>query len=184
MYKSDEILVEGVRRGCRESQRLLYDTYARRLMAISMRYLGQRGLAEDNLHDSMIKVFRSIDKFKYRGEGSLRAWIERITVNTALEWLRNNQRMVILDEKYIPSSTEDEPSCEQIERVPQDVLLTLIGELPDGYRTVFNLFCIEGYSHREIAKQLNINEKSSSSQLLRARKLLAKKINAYLDINE
>ncbi|MFR9611875.1 MAG: RNA polymerase sigma factor [Rikenellaceae bacterium] len=181
MQQNEQIFVEKVKRKDVDAQRAIYMVYAGRLLAISIRYVGSRGVAEDILHDSFIKIFKSIDRFKYRGEGSLRAWMERITINTALEWLRSQKRDIVLDETYIPANSESEPSPSDIQSISQEQLLLFVKELPDGYRTVFNLFCIEGYSHREIAKELGINEKSSSSQLLRAKKLLASRIKTYLE---
>ncbi len=185
MRHNEELLIDRVRRRESEAQRELYETYARRLMAISLRYVGKSSVAEDTLHDSFIKIFSSIDQFRYRGEGSLRAWMERITVNTALAWLRNQKRDLLLNEEHIPDNiASEEPSSSDIAAIPQDILLKMVGELPDGYRAVFNLYCIEGYSHREISKELGINEKSSSSQLLRARRMLASRINAHIKCHE
>ena len=110
------------------------------------------------------------------------AWMERIAVNTALERLRRERRLgeVRLDaERGLPPV--EEPSAEETARIPEEVLMRFVNELPDGYRTVFNLYCIEEYSHREIAEMLGINEKSSSSQLFRARMMLSRKIRAWLD---
>ncbi len=184
MRYNEERLVERVKRRDKEAQRELYETYAGRLMAISIRYVGSEPHGEDTLHDAFIKIFNSIDKFTYRGEGSLRAWMERITINTALEWLRRRKRNAFLVEEQIPDNIESEPSSSDIETISEEVLMRLVSELPDGYRTVFNLFCIEGHSHREISKELGINEKSSSSQLFRAKRLLASKITAYIEANE
>lgn len=186
MRYNEEILIDRVRQGDSTAQRGLYDSYANRLLSVSMRYVGRGDVAEDILHDAFIKIFNSIDRFEYRGEGSLRAWMERITINTALEWLRTNKRIdfVALNSEYKEHNIIEEPSYNQTERIPKQILMQFIAELPDGYRTVFNLFCIEGYSHREIAHELNIAEKSSSSQLLRAKRLLAKRINEYIERNE
>lgn len=183
---NDLNIVERVKRGEREAQKHLYNIYADRLLATSMRYVGRRDVAQDTLHDAFIKIFRSIATFQYRGEGSLRAWMERITINTALEYLRTHKRLDIipLNSEYIAHNPIDEPSYSDTQRIPEERLMEFISELPDGYRAVFNLFCIERYSHREIAAQLNINEKSSSSQLLRARRLLANRINEYIRDNE
>lgn len=183
MTCSEQILVANIRRNNREAQKSLYTKYANRLLYISIRYVGREDIAEDILHDSFIKIFREIGKFKYQGEGSLRAWMDRITINTALEWLRDNRKIefISLENEY---NLADEPSYTDTEKIPRDKLMQLINELPDGYRTVFNLFCIEEYSHKEIAAKLKINEKSSSSQLLRAKRLLATKINEYIKENE
>ena len=104
---------------------------------------GDRATAEDLLHDCFIKVFAAIDRFSWRGEGSLRAWMERIAVNVSLEALRQKRRLHYpttvdrLPERY------EEPTSDEMERLPYDDLKRLIAELPDGYRTVFNLYCIE-----------------------------------------
>ncbi len=177
----DEILVEKLKGGDRGAQHELYNLYAATLMAIAMRYLGERSIAEDMLHDAFIKIFHSIGRFTYRGEGSLKAWMCRIMVNVSLEYLRENRNKTLSLDSM---SGNQEPQAQteiEASRVPQNILLQFIAELPPGYRTVFNLFCIEGYSHREIARELKINEKSSSSQLLRAKRILADKIKSYIE---
>ncbi|MFI3279288.1 MAG: sigma-70 family RNA polymerase sigma factor [Rikenellaceae bacterium] len=183
MKSIDEILVEKLKGGDRGAQQELYNLYAATLMAIAMRYLGERSTAEDMLHDAFIKIFHSIGTFKYRGSGSLKAWMCRIMVNISLEQLRRNRNKTLsLDSMGGNIEIEAEPIIEA-SRVPQERLLEFVAELPPGYRTVFNLFCIEGYSHREIARELNINEKSSSSQLLRAKRILADKIKNYIELH-
>ena len=132
-----------------------------------------------------IKIYGSFDKFTWRGEGSLRAWIERIMVNTALQHLRKNDVMslaVNIDDVN-ESFDAEEPDVEDVERIPNTVLMRFISELPEGYRTVFNLYTFEEKSHKEIAQLLSINEKSSASQLFRAKQSLAKKIKLYLENN-
>lgn len=169
MQMEERTLAEGCRNGDGAAQRELYDRYAGRLLALCLRYAGDRATAEDLLHDAFLKIYGAFSKFEYRGAGSLRAWMERVTVNVALEWLRTRNRLgcVELDEGRA-AALPDEPSAEEASRVPRDVLMRFVSELPDGYRAVFNLYCIEEYSHREIAQMLGINEKSSSSQLFRA----------------
>lgn len=184
MHIDEQTLVNNIKRGKRDAHKVLYDTYAKRLMSISLRYTGRIDIAEDTVHDAFIKIFKNIEKFNYRGEGSLRAWMSRITVNTALEWLRTQKATTLLDENHIPDIIEEEPSYSEVEIIPQEVILKLVSELPDGYRTIFNMFCIEGYTHREIAEELGIKEKSSSSQLLRAKRLLANKIKLHLKSDE
>ncbi len=187
MKTTEQRLIERVIRGERGAQQSLYETYASHIMSICLRYVGDRSTAEDLLHDTFLRIFSSIDHFQYRGEGSLRAWMDRIGVNCSLEWLRKRKRRdeVALEDGPIKTLTQDEePSYNETKQIPHEVLLGLIAELPDGYRSVFNLYCIEEYSHKEIAKMLGIHEKSSSSQLLRAKRLLATKINNYLSSNE
>ena len=149
----ERILAERCKAGDNDARRELYTRFGGRLLGICLRYVGDRATAEDLLHDCFIKVFAAIDRFSWRGEGSLRAWMERIAVNV---------------------------SSDEMERLPYDDLKRLIAELPDGYRTVFNLYCIEELSHREIAERLGISEKTSSSQLFRAKALLARRIKEYV----
>ena len=113
-----------------------------------MRYAGDRATAEDLLHDAFLKIYGAFDRFTYRGTGSLRAWIERITVNVALEWIRSRSKLgsVTLDEGKAAAEVA-EPDVSEMARVPREVLMRFIGELPEGYRAVFNLYCIEEYSH-------------------------------------
>jgi len=182
---SDErTLAERCRCGDDAARKELYDLYAGRLLAVCLRYAGDRAAAEDLLHDAYLKIFGAVGRFEWRGPGSLRAWMERIAVNVALEWLRSRKRLgtMPLDETRLHDVAE--PSAEEAAAVPRETLLRMVAELPDGYRTVFNLYCIEGYGHREIARMLGINEKSSSSQLFRARAMLARRIGAYLKSQE
>lgn len=181
MQMEERILAEGCRAGDDTARRELYDRYAGRLLGICLRYAGDRATAEDLLHDSFLKIYGVFDRFSYRGPGSLRAWMERVTVNLALEWLRTRNRLgcLPLDEGRVQDRAS-EPDASEVTRVPREVLLRWVSELPDGYRAVFNLYCIEEYSHREIARMLGINEKSSSSQLFRARALLSRRIREYM----
>ena len=174
-------LSERCARGEKPACRELYDSYAGRLLALSTRYTGSQDAAEDVLQDSFIKVFSSIGTFRYKGEGSLYAWIRRIVINRSLDWLRSQKRngMVPIDEARSSSEIEEK----DIGPIPEGVLARMVEELPDGYRTVFNLFAIDGYSHREIGRMLGIKEKSSSSQYFRARALLADKIKEYMKFN-
>ena len=174
-------LSERCARGEKPACRELYDSYAGRLLALSTRYTGSQDAAEDVLQDSFIKVFSSIGTFRYKGEGSLYAWIRKIVINRSLDWLRLQKRngTVPIDEARSSSEIEEK----DIGPIPEDVLARMVEELPDGYRTVFNLFAIDGYSHREIGRMLGIKEKTSSSQYFRARALLAGKIKEYIRNN-
>ena len=176
----EQLLSEQCRAGNRTAWHALYETYAGRLLALCLRYVGSRAEAEDLVHDAFLKIFASFDRFTWRGKGSLRAWVERLTINLAIERLRAGSRLTVqpLDERigHLP-----EPAAEEIDRIPQEELLRLIGQLPEGYRTILNLYCLDGFSHREIARMLGINEKSSSSQLTRARALLAARVRDYIN---
>ena len=159
------------------ARKQLYEQYGGLLMAICLRYTGDKEAAEDVLHDGFIRIFQSIGQFSYQGEGSLRAWLTRIMVNGALEALRKRN---VLNEQPIEELPDDIEDEEDLELIPQAVLMQFIQELPDGYRTVFNLYVFEEKSHKEIAEILGITEHTSSSQFFRAKKLLMKKISEYL----
>lgn len=176
--------------GDNAARELLYEQFSGRLFSICLRYMGDPPAAEDLLHDVFLKIFDSFGKFTWRGNGSLRAWMERVTVNAALEYLRKNPpagRPVPLDGRTEPAGEmllQEEPGGDEVDALPPEVLMRFIAELPYGYRTVFNLYVFENKSHREIAAVLGINEKSSSSQLLRAKRMLAGKIKAYVKERE
>jgi RNA polymerase sigma-70 factor (ECF subfamily) len=134
----------------------------------------------DILQDAFISVFSRIGDFEFRGEGSLRAWMTRIVVNGALKSLRNSGRLSYVEE--LPDREEEE--LDSLPAVPPKALAEMIKALPDGYRTVFNLFVFEKKSHKEIAQLLGIKENSSASQFFRARALLARQIKEYLKHEE
>ena len=184
MQMDERILAEECREGDGAARRELYDRFAGRLMAVCMRYAGDRATAEDLLHDAFLKIYGAFGKFSYRGPGSLRAWMERVMVNVALEHLRRNDvlsQSAALDD--MPLEAYDEPEPDACDTIPVQVLMRFIGELPAGYRTVFNLYVMEGKSHKEIAALLGINEKSSASQLARAKAALAEKVKGWMKTN-
>ena len=177
----EEELVEHCKQKDKSAQKRSYGLYAGALFALCIRYSGNRETAKDILHDGFLRIFTSFDKFDYRGKGSLKAWLSRVMVNTALEYIRKNgeiNRVLTLDE--VPEIIDPESEDEDLEKIPQVVLMKFVSELPSGYRTVFNLYTFEEKSHKEIADLLGINEKTSSSQLFRARAILAKRIKMYL----
>jgi len=170
-YTIDSLL-EGCRKGDRKAQESLYKILASRMMGVCMRYAKDTFEAEDVLQIGFVKVFQKVSEF--RGEGSFEGWIRRIMVNTAIESYRKNLRnlnLVDIDEVYDqPQSTFDMSGLELKD------LLKLIQQLSNGYRLVFNMYVIEGYSHKEIATELGITEGASKSQLSRARAILKEKI--------
>ncbi len=163
-----------------DRDKYLYEKYSSRLLAVCRRYLGDKDAAEDVLHDSFITIFKKIEGLDFRDEGKLYGWMRRIVVNRSIDFLRKRKRspLPLDDDCDIPDETAPEP--EGVRKIPPEELFRMIEELPEGYRTVFNLFCIDGYSHSQIASMLGIREKTSSSQYFRARSLLAQKINNYL----
>ena len=160
------------------AKRELYTRYAARVLMLSTGYLGDSEDAKDLTHDIMMKVFDSIRKFTYKGEGSLYAWIRKITVNAAINKITRRQKpdIVVAEEQLLDVK---EPSEEEMERIPLSELMNIISSLPDTQRLIMNMFCLEGYSHKEIADRLGITEKASSSLLSKAKKALAGKIRNY-----
>jgi len=155
-----------------------------------MRYCGNIADAEDVLHDGFIKVIRNIDSFRDRGPGSLEGWMKRIMVNTALNFIRDHSRTKKLFEpetsfEHLLIDVEDRNYFEVLaEKVDSKYLMELICELPPGYRTVFNMYVFESYSHKEIAHTLSCSENTSKSQLSKARQWLRNKLNEHLSKQE
>lgn len=176
---SEEELSLQCQRGDMQARRTLYERYGGGLMAICLRYIGDRETAEDVLHDGFLRFFQSIKQFSYQGEGSLKAWLSRVMVNEALGYLR--KKNVQLQQEVLMTEIPDVPDTDDsdLNDIPRSVLMKFISELPDGYRTVFNLYVFEEKSHKEIASLLGITEHTSSSQFYRAKSLLIKKINEY-----
>lgn len=160
----------------------IYRRHVRYLSALCSRYITEDEDIKDVLQESFIKIFTSLDSFKYRGKGSLKAWMAKITLNETLKFVRNNSRLPIdsIDDKDMNIADGNRMETEDI---PTDVLHQLIRELPDGYRTVFNLYVIDDKSHKEIAQLLGIKENTSASQLHKAKSMLARKIKHYRTIN-
>lgn len=177
-------LSECCRQGNSAAQRELYNKYADRLFGLCLRYVSDRDTAFDVLQDGFVKIFQSMDKFVWRGDGSLKAWMDRIMINEALQYLRRNKNRY---DSYLSieeiSDNYDVPDSNEVEQVPTKILMKFISELPEGYRTVFNLFAVEGKSHKEIASLLGINEKSSASQYYRAKTTLAGRIKEWIKRN-
>ncbi len=154
----------------------VYDRYAGYMAAVCARYIADEDDRKDVLQESFIKIFSSIGRFEFRGEGSLKSWMIRIVVNESLRYLRKQSVYGFIEHGTEIPDTADEP---EVEGVPDDVVNEFILSLPPGYRMVFNLYVFERKSHKEIAKILNIGESSSASQFSRARALLAKRIKEY-----
>lgn len=162
-------------------QKELYNRFARKMMGVCYRYVNDKETASDLLQEGFVKVFLSLDS--YSGTGSFEGWIRKIFVNSALEYLRRHD--VLRDATDLDNTAElTQPDSSVISSMAADELMGLIQELPPGFRTVFNLFAIEGYSHKEIGDMLTITESTSRSQFTRARQLLQKKINALHWYNE
>lgn len=169
----DEELAKGCQKGDPKAQKQLFDRMSSRMLGVCARYADSVEEAEDILQEGFIKVFRRIES--YTGQGSLEGWVRKVMVNTALDHLRKNRAFrhpVDLDTVQIELATEEYV----IESMNAKDLLKLIRSLPKGFRTVFNLYAIEGYAHKEIAEQLGITESTSKSQYSRAKVHLQKLI--------
>lgn len=172
-------LLEGCKVGNRKMQEALYAQTSSKMLAVCMRYAKDRMEAEDVLQVGYIKVFQKVQD--YRGDGAFEGWIRKIMVNTAIESYRKNLRtmnVVPVEDAYEQPSTGFDFS-----RLGMQDLMRLIQNLADGYRMVFNMYAIEGYSHKEIADTLGISEGASKSQLSRARAILKEQVIKMESIN-
>jgi len=167
----EEELIAACIRGNSVAQRQLYEKYARKMMGICLRYAGNRETAHDLLHDGFIRLFGKIAT--YKGEGSFEGWMRRLFINTALTYLRKKDALAQYSEY---SMTEESADYSVFEKLSEEELVAHIAAMPTGFRTVFNLYAVEGFSHSEIAAMLNISESTSRSQYARARSHLQKTV--------
>ena len=167
-FTTEAQLVSALKRGESRAHKVVYERYAGKMLAVCTRYCSNRADAEEVMIDGFMKVFEKVEQF--REDGSFEGWIRRIMVTESLMFLRRNRQWrqeVAVDEMTV------EPDYEWADTaLNENDLLRMVNQLPDGYRTVFNLYAIEGYSHAEIAEMLGISEGTSKSQLSRARTLL------------
>ena len=166
-------LISRCKKQDRKAQEELYKKYSNTLFSICLKYSPNYAEAQDNLQDSFLTIFNRIEQFE--GKGSFEGWIKRITVNTALQKYRKQRAFDITNEAQL----EDEDVVVEDTSIPLDFLLKIIQELPDRYRLVFNLYVLDGYSHKEIAEMLGISDGTSKSNLARARMILKQKIHIY-----
>lgn len=175
-------LIRGLRAGNDSARKLLYTHYSTQMLAVCYRYTGDMDAAHDVLHDAFIKIFT---RFSFRGESSLRTWVTRVMITQSLDYLRKQKRMMelVVSDEHL-SDIPELPDTEQTDNIPEEKLMEFVAALPDGCRTVFNLYVFESKSHKEIGEILRIKEHSSTSQLHRAKLLLAKKIKEYVSHEE
>jgi RNA polymerase sigma factor (sigma-70 family) len=167
---ADKDLIEGCKKHDRHAQRFLYEHFSGKMFGLCCRYIKDKMEAEDVLVTSFTKIFDRIEQFK--GEGSFEGWIRRIVVNESLSYLRKNKSMYLETDIEAADREPDYASLEN--QLEAEDLLKMISALPTGYRIVFNMYAVDGYSHKEIAEQLGISENTSKSQLSRARVALQK----------
>ena len=169
----EELLVAGCKKNESWARKKLYELYAPAMLGLCVRYTNDYDKAKDVLHEGFIRIFTKVNT--YSGEGSLNGWMRRVFITTALEFLRSEkswQYIDIVDQETTIEGFENSA----VEKLSAEDVLKCISELPKGCQLVFNLFAVEGYSHAEIARMLNIKEGSSRSQFARAKQLLQDKI--------
>ena len=175
-------LIKGCRAGKDSARKELYTLYSRKMLAVCYRYTGDMDAAHDVLHDGFIKIFTN---FSFRGDSSLATWVTRVMVTQSLDYLRRRKRFneLVVHEERLPD-IPDIPAAGGGNGISEEQLMAFVAELPDGCRTVFNLYVFEEKSHKEIAELLHIKEHSSTSQLHRAKYLLARRIKEYRNHEE
>jgi RNA polymerase sigma factor (sigma-70 family) len=175
-------IIKGCLVGNRRDQELLYRRHAAKLYAVCLQYSGNDDEARDILQEGFIKIFENL--VHYKNEGSFEGWMRRIVVNTALEKYRSKHNLYRVDDIDLIPETDAAPETEDYAGLEAVDLLDIIRELPPKYRMIFNLFAIEGYSHKEISQMVNISEGTSKSNLSRARIILQKKVNLYTGLKK
>jgi RNA polymerase sigma factor (sigma-70 family) len=179
---TDAELIKACVKGKAKAQRQLYDTFGPMMMGLCMRYAGNREDAEEIFHDAMMKVYRNIDKFK--AESSLKTWISRISINTALDFLRKKKSALMVEHisdsilEIGDSDVEEELSFEA------ETAMKMMAHLNINQQIIINMYVVDDMSHREIAAQLNISEEASRAQYSRAKKALAELVKKKIEINE
>lgn len=173
-----EELVEGCRAGDQTARKTLYTLYAQSMLALCYRYTGDLDEAHDVLHDGFIKLFTH---FTYRGECSLATWVRQVMISQAIDYLRHKKKFgnLIVNEEQLPDIPDEAEVAQTGSQLSEEQLMAFVAQLPEGCRTVFNLYVFEEKSHKEIAALLHIKEHTSTSQLHRAKTLLAKRIKEY-----
>jgi len=163
-------LIHKCKKGNRQAQELLYRKYSRVLFGICLKYSRNRVEAEDNLHDSFMTIYEKIDQYKFKG--SFEGWIKRITVNTVLQKYRKEEFLNVVSENTEEETEDDIPYAD----IALSTLLRYVQELPNKYRITFNMYVLDGYSHKEISEQLGTSPGTSKSNLARARMILKERI--------
>ena len=174
---SESDLIKGCIEGDRKMQEELYRRFAPKMYAVCLRYANNADDAQDLLQEGFIKVYRNLHRF--RAEGSFEGWIRRVFINSSIEHFRKKSaKLSTVSDKE--ENTIEDTDISALDNLAEKDIINLIQELSPGYRTVFNLYVVEGYSHKEIGELLGISEGTSKSQLARAKAILQKKVSQYL----
>lgn len=174
---SETDLIKGCIEGDRQMQELLYKKFSPKMYGVCLRYSGNVDDANDLLQEGFIKIFKNLHKF--RGEGSFEGWIRRIFVNTSIEHFRKKIKLYNVTE--VQENTVEDTDLTILDTLAEKDIIAIVNELSPGYKTVFNMHVVEGYSHKEIAEILGITEGTSKSQLARAKGVLKKSLEKAID---
>ncbi len=172
VYFDEQKVLEDCLKNDRKAQELLYKQFSKKMYGVCLRYASDTDTAADILQEGFIKMFKALPK--YSSTGSFEGWLRRIIVNTALDYYRKSSKLIAVSD--YDTEINDENTVDALSKISAEEIIGLVRELPIGYRTVFNLYVIEGYSHKEISSQLDISEGTSKSQLSRAKAILKNKI--------
>ncbi len=162
-------IIEQCKKNDRQAQSVLYNYIAPKLLAVCLRYFIDRTEAEDVMQDSVVKIFINMDKFRF--EGSFEGWCKRLTVNTALNRIKVNNRLLF--DRNVQHIEMIEMETSDVTQLSEEEIIECLNQLPNGYRTIVNLFLFEDFTHKEIADKLEITESTSRSQYSRARQQLS-----------
>lgn len=174
---SESDLIKGCIEGDRRMQEELYKRFSPKMYAVCLRYANNPNDAQDLLQEGFIKVYRNLHRF--RAEGSFEGWVRRVFVNTSIEHFRKKStQLSSVSEKE--ENTIEDADISALDSLAEKDIINIVQELSPGYRTVFNLYVVEGYSHKEVGELLGISEGTSKSQLARAKSILQKKVAQYL----
>lgn len=177
----ETLIIEGCKQGQAKAQKLLFDNFADAMLVTCTRYVRNPADAEELMLSGFYKFFTQLDKFRYKGTGSIAPWLRKIMINECLMFLRKRGQLILIDERSAEQLHTDETIYDKID---SDILFNSITQLSAGYRTIFNMYVIEGMTHREIAKALNISIGTSKSQLNKARTALQQIIKRNGGYNE
>ena len=171
MFDDSEIL-EGCKNNERKAQEMLYNKYASILLGVLRRYSGNRAEAEDILQEGFVRIFRHIDQF--RGESSLYSWMKRVVVNVALRHIQNNANYNT--NLQLNENIEIKVKDDVMSDISAEEVIKVLQQLPPGFRTIFNLYAIEGYKHKEIAEMLHISENTSKVTIFQGKKIITESV--------
>ncbi|MDQ6902528.1 MAG: RNA polymerase sigma factor [Bacteroidota bacterium] len=174
---SESDLIQGCLNGDRQMQEILYRRFSSKMYGVCLRYSGSADDANDLLQEGFIKIYKNLGKF--RGDGSFEGWIRRIFVNTAIEHFRKKIKLYNVSE--VQENTIEDTDISVLDKLAAKDIIVLVNELAPGYKTIFNMHVIEGYSHKEIADILGITEGTSKSQLARAKGVLKKSLEKTIN---